>query len=76
MKPKGYSFFIHQVVHSNLGKAVVLDQRVNRPNFVNDDFRDALNYFYNQNSQASKNPSEWEKTWFKYDKNICNEEAI
>jgi hypothetical protein len=42
-----------------LGKATVLDQYVNVPGYVSDDFGKALNNFYIQNPTVSKKPSEW-----------------
>lgn len=60
-KPVGYAHPIGAYVKSTLGRATVLDQSVNAPSWVNNDFGDALDYFFglNKYSEVSKDPSRW-----------------
>jgi hypothetical protein len=58
-KPKGRSGKIQDYLSSERGAAVVLDQDVNRPGWVADDFGAALDKFYKANPKAPKDPSTW-----------------
>lgn len=58
-KPQGYKYPISDYMNSDLGKAVVLDQDVNRPGYVSKDFGKALDNFYKKNPNADKDPSKW-----------------
>lgn len=60
IKPTGYeSYTINDYLQSNLGKAVTLDQHVNRPGYVKKDFGDALKHLFTKYPKLSKNPAEW-----------------
>jgi hypothetical protein len=50
---------ISDFIHSNLGKAVVLDHDVNRPGQVRNCFGAALDTFFGTNPTVSKRPSDW-----------------
>ncbi|WP_239396981.1 hypothetical protein [Aggregatibacter aphrophilus] len=69
-KPKGYSYQIVNYVKSNLGKATVLDHDVNRPGYVGEDFAEALNYFYRNHPNISKDPSTWGEKHKDYEREI------
>jgi hypothetical protein len=59
-KPKNHTAYtISDFVKSNLGKATVLDQDVNRPGHVANCFGDALDTFFAANSKVSKDPTKW-----------------
>lgn len=59
-KPKNHtSYKISDFIHSNLGKAMVLDHDVNRPGHVVNCFGDSLDEFFNNNTTVSKNPTTW-----------------
>lgn len=51
IKPVGYSYKLSDYLKSKLGKATVLDQHINRPGYVDDDFGAALGRFF-ANSDA------------------------
>ena len=59
IKPLGYEHQLKDFLKSKLGKATVLDQHINRPAYVKEDFAKALDDFFKQNSKLSKNPNEW-----------------
>ena len=69
-KPKGYSYQIVNYVKSNLGKATVLEHDVNRPGYVGEDFAEALNYFYRNHPNISKDPSTWGEKHKDYEREI------
>lgn len=58
-KPAGYDYPISDYMSSPKGQALVLDQSVNRPAYVDNDFGGALDSFYKDNPKVSKNPTEW-----------------
>lgn len=58
-QPKGYGHDIGEFVTSERGGALVLDQHVNRPGFVQTDFGAALDSFYKANPKVSRDPSTW-----------------
>ncbi len=68
--PTGYSNSISTYVKSNLGKATVLDQDVNRPGHVKDCFGDALDSFFKSNPKVDKDPSKWGADFGKNEKAI------
>jgi len=57
--PTGYQHPISDYVTSEYGGALVLDQDVNRPGYVQDDFGKALDKFYKANPKVSKDPALW-----------------
>lgn len=57
--PQGYKQPISDYMSSPKGRALVLDQSVNRPAYVKTDFGSALDTFYKNNPNASRNPAEW-----------------
>ena len=60
VSPRGHgATVIGDYLRSSLGKAVVLDQHVNRPGFVSTDFGRALDVFFDENPQADRHPSKW-----------------
>ncbi|MFD2907379.1 hypothetical protein ACFSX9_01385 [Flavobacterium ardleyense] len=69
-KPTGYSYPISSYITSNLGKATVLDNDVNRPGHVANCFGAALDSFFTKNSKVSKNPSEWGVNFSTYEGQI------
>ncbi|WP_281310197.1 hypothetical protein [Flavobacterium flavigenum] len=69
-KPTGYSLKISAFVSSNLGKALVLDNDVNRPGQVDDCFGEALDSFFKKNPKVSKIPSEWGTNFSTYEDEI------
>jgi hypothetical protein len=58
-RPIGYGHNIGNYVTSERGAALVLDQDVNRPRLVREDFGKALDKFFSSNPQVSKDPSVW-----------------
>lgn len=48
LKPSGHHHPLRDYVKSKLGRALVLDQHINRPGYVRVDFAKALNTFYNR----------------------------
>lgn len=57
--PTGYDYPISDYMHSAKGRALALDQSVNRPAYVEDDYGEALDEFYKNNPKVSKNPADW-----------------
>lgn len=57
--PTGYKHPIGDYVTSEAGAALVLDQDVNRPNFVETDFGIALKKFHADHPGAAQDPSTW-----------------
>ena len=66
-KPNGYSNKISDFIKSNLGKALVLDNDVNRPSQTKSCFGEALDTFFKKNPKVSKNPTEWEENHTNYE---------
>ena len=63
-KPKGHENKIKNFIKSRLGRAVVLDQDVNRPGQVSDCFGKALDLFFEQYPTISKNPLLWTDNFY------------
>ena len=57
--PTGYEHPISDYMTSDKGRALALDQSVNRPAYVADDYGSALDTFYKNNPKVSKNPADW-----------------
>ena len=58
--PTGYRpRIISDYIHSNLGKAIVLDHHVNRPGNVASDFGSALDIFHEMHPTLTDNPTHW-----------------
>ncbi len=64
------SYQIADFVKSNLGKATVLDQDVNRPGHVANCFGEALDTFFANHPKLSKKPSDWGTDAAKYETEI------
>ncbi|CCH03212.1 EF hand domain protein [Fibrella aestuarina BUZ 2] len=58
-KPKGYDYPIADYMTSDKGRALALDQSVNRPAYLSTDYGSALDTFYKNNPKVSKNPADW-----------------
>ncbi len=69
-KPTSYTNKISSFTTSNLGKATVLDNDVNRPGQVSNCFGKALDNFFTKNPRVSKDPSEWGNDFSKYETEI------
>ncbi len=65
-----YSFKAKEVMKSKLGRALVLDQSVNRPSLTRFNLGDSLNRFFINNPKVSKNPSDWKENHSKYETEI------
>lgn len=57
--PLNNNYPISDYIHSTLGKAVVLDHDVNRPNYVKKYFSEALKRLFESNPTIPENPNEW-----------------
>lgn len=58
-KPTGYPYRIDEYLQSDLGRATVLDESVNRPSHVSDDVAASLNHLYATYPTTPRNPSDW-----------------
>jgi len=58
-KPTGYPYRIDEYFQSDLGRATVLDESVNRPGHVSDDVAASLNHLYATYPTTPRNPGEW-----------------
>ncbi|WP_222564236.1 calcium-binding protein [Novilysobacter antarcticus] len=73
LSPNGYAgHIISNYIHSNLGKAVVLDHHVNRPGYVARDFGAALTVFFAKHPTAPADPSAWGKSHVKYESTLLD----
>jgi hypothetical protein len=73
IKPNDHDYKLGDYLKSKLGKATALDHHINRPgNVENDFFNYALNDFYTNNSNVSKNPNEWGINHGKYEQKIID----
>ncbi|UJR11430.1 hypothetical protein I4U23_015610 [Adineta vaga] len=73
IKPTGFkSYTINDYLQSNLGKAVALDQHVNAPGYVKDDFGKALQHLFTKYPKLSKNPAEWGSDRAKYETELIH----
>lgn len=70
--PQGYEYKISDYLKSKLGKATALDQHINRPAYVKEDFGKALTYFFKENPSISKNPANWGIKHSEYEKLIID----
>ena len=69
-KPVGYDYPISDYATTAKSQALVLDQSVNRPAYVDDDYGKALDDFYKKNPKAPKNPADWGDKRGKYEDEI------
>ncbi|MEZ0541723.1 hypothetical protein [Fibrella arboris] len=69
-KPVGYDHPISDYATSAKSRAAVLDQSVNRPAYVDDDYGKALDDFYKNNPKVSKDPATWGDQRSKYEDEI------
>jgi len=68
LSPSGYNAYtIGEYIHSNLGKAVILDHHVNRPGFVARDFGMALRVFLTKNPTIDESPKKWGSNHSRYE---------
>ncbi|MBK9733155.1 MAG: hypothetical protein IPO83_18025 [Chitinophagaceae bacterium] len=75
-KPKGYDYPISDYMTSDKGRATILDQRINRPGYVKDDFGAAVDRFYEKNPKVSKNPAEWGENRATYEQGILEDYGV
>jgi hypothetical protein len=61
---------LRDYLKSTLGKAMVLDQHVNRPGHVKEDIEKALKIFYQENSTIPTDPNKWGKKHEAYEKDF------
>ena len=64
---------IRDYIKSDFGRAVVLDHSVNRPGYVKDNFKAALNNFHIKNPNVSLNPHDWAELHETYEKKLLEE---
>ncbi|GAB5095809.1 hypothetical protein YK56LOC_15250 [Caballeronia sp. HLA56] len=57
--PTGFTSTIGDFCRNDLGRALALDQHVNRPGNVADDFGRALSDFFHANSSVANDPAKW-----------------
>lgn len=58
---------IKDYVKTSLGKAIVLDQSINRPAHAVRDFGAALNDFFKKNPSVSEDPNSWKNNHSNYE---------
>jgi hypothetical protein len=58
-KPTAYPYRIEEYLQSDLGRATVLDESVNRPGHVSDDVATSLDHLYATYPTAPRNPGDW-----------------
>jgi hypothetical protein len=64
---------IKDFVKSKFGRAVILDQSVNRPGYVVRDFRKAIDNYYTHNSKVNRDPTKWGGDFINNEKNLLEE---
>jgi len=62
-----YGYKVSEYVKSKLGRAVVLDQYVNRPAYTVTDFKKSLDRFLNSHPNVEKNPASWGNDYNQYE---------
>ncbi|CAF3939814.1 unnamed protein product, partial [Rotaria sp. Silwood1] len=73
IKPIGFeSYTLDDYLKSNFGKAVVLDQHVNRPGYVKADFGKALEHLFTKYPDLSKDPAKWGPNREKYEAELVD----
>jgi len=74
LKPSGFSYTIKEYFKSNFSRAVILDQRVNRPAFVQKDLGEAMERFFTKNSFYSQSPLGWnEKKQYDFEMEVMED---
>jgi len=73
IKPVGYAYSLSAYLQSKLGKATVLDQHINRPAYVDNDFGKALDKFFKKNPTVDRNPNNWGANHYMYEKTILDD---
>ncbi len=76
LNPSGYPYKIRSYFISNFSRAVILDQYVNRPNFVIWDLGKAMQRFFNHNPNVSAFPENWGEKQLSYELEIMEEYGI
>lgn len=71
--PEGYSHKIEDFFHSDFSRAVILDQYVNRPNYVKTDLGSAMNRFFTKHPSYSKSPDDWGNNQYNYELEIMED---
>jgi hypothetical protein len=71
--PAGYRYTIAQYFQSDLGRAVALDQSVNRHNYVIRDIGKSLNAMFSRHPGLSKNPDEWGANREQYEREVIDD---
>ncbi|WP_312428106.1 hypothetical protein [Achromobacter sp.] len=74
--PSGHSYEIHHYLRSNMGRALILDHHINRPNYVARDFGAALSRFYLSNPRAPKDPRTWGSNHQNYENAIISDYGV
>lgn len=58
-KPTGYTYSAGKLFRTKLGKALVLDQDINRPGYVSNDLKTAIDVFHASNPMISRDIETW-----------------
>lgn len=70
------NFSIKDFVKNKFGRAVILDHSVNRPNFVQTDFRAAVDRFFINHPTTDRNPKNWRDEFDENENKLLNEYKI
>lgn len=70
--PSGYKHWIGSYITSEKGSALVLDEDINRPGHTAGDFKKALDGFYKDHPNASKDPATWGTSRSEFEKDIIS----
>jgi len=66
------TYTLEKYLKSSIGIALALDQQVNKPAYVARDFGRALDNFFGDNDDVSRNPSDWGEQHREYEKKIID----
>jgi hypothetical protein len=69
-KPTGYTYSASELFKTKLGKALVLDQDINRPGNVKDDLKAAIDKFHTDHPTASQDIGTWGTAHANYEQTI------
>ena len=69
-KPTGHTYTARDLFKTNLGRATVLDQCINRPSNVSDDLKSAIDKFYLNNPSINTEISSWGENHSEYENKI------
>ncbi|WP_324711338.1 SH3 domain-containing protein [Pseudomonas citronellolis] len=73
IKPSGYAFTAKSLFRSKLGRALVLDEHINRPGNVANDLGSALDRFFTSHPNVSKEISTWGDDHSNYESTIIDD---